>query len=1068
MVQTYPFRNGPNLCFLVLSFLTMLSFWQWSTVRQIFMSQREKKLAEAKEKLERFQRDRSSTPLVNSFGLVQKVQSALRSSSRISDYEDPTMQLRDYQLKIKMLANAANAAQDNHSQLDETLSLVDLPAYQNNLHSLQAAIKEHQETEIILKNSLSELQSKTKIESALHLEKLTHLQNLIIEKDKSLGLLEQKLRDIERQFDSKVAELKLEIERLQLQIVVLKGSESLVPLDNQSKEFFQAKITLLELEKRDLEMSESEYKDKLKSLWENYHESLAEHHTDRILEIGVLELGHESTLELLNDSQNEMRKSLAEIEMSNESQTLLNEKLQNELWEASDRIHHLETVIEENDVQHHQELSKLSKEKKHLEYLLESQKGNDKSAQEIEQDFQAQMDAEYGSVQQPYVQVQNNAELELQIADLKKRLQKFELLEPETDELRIVNFEDEQEITENLKQIANLEAERDELRIEAYETERNLELVQDLMTVANMFSDTSAALDDQNIVKMSNMELLERVKILEKQLSELQKSHFEAQRNLNLAHEYYHESVANHSADFFLQLGITELEHEAIIDAHEQELRRSISDVRMQMENDFQQQQANIWRLEEKNAQLSAIIDQKTVESDLMQKKIFQLNEYPFISNSEEEVVSVNRVTVLNLIEQNKNLLSKVSALEYEKAMLQTKDVQSLYHDAIASHSVDLILKLGLSELEHEANVEKHLEIQKELRSSVSQIQLESQEEKRKAASLEEDLLQAQKQINSLQKIINQNGTEHDNDTQVTPKAMTTENEDQEAEERIALLESVIEDNNAQFENVVSQYQEEIGKLKNELVNAQTKLKDFDSQEAEERIELLESIINDNNDQFQASISEYENRIANLETEKASLEDQIFSFDGIQNNTDSENRITILENVIYDNDERFKMACKELEQRISDLELEKAEMEAKMIHLDHVPETHHITPSFTDTKESYQATIDSLEKQIVDLLYQNAALENEIHDRPNDRVKLLEGRIADLETEKAQLEDQMFSFGGVTNDLEQESRVALLEEKVAALELEKAALEEQLFSFGVPDTQQPDHHLAELENVKKN
>ena len=61
----------------------------------------------------------------------------------------------------------------------------------------------------------------------------------------------------------------------------------------------------------------------------------------------------------------------------------------------------------------------------------------------------------------------------------------------------------------------------------------------------------------------------------------------------------------------------------------------------------------------------------------------------------------------------------------------------------------------------------------------------------------------------------------------------------------------------------------------------------------------------------------------------------------------------------------------------------------------------------------------------------------------------------------------MFSFGGVTNDLEQESRVALLEEKVAALELDKAALEEQLFSFGALDTQQSDHQLAEIENVTK-
>ena len=62
----------------------------------------------------------------------------------------------------------------------------------------------------------------------------------------------------------------------------------------------------------------------------------------------------------------------------------------------------------------------------------------------------------------------------------------------------------------------------------------------------------------------------------------------------------------------------------------------------------------------------------------------------------------------------------------------------------------------------------------------------------------------------------------------------------------------------------------------------------------------------------------------------------------------------------------------------------------------------------------------------------------------------------------------MFSFGGVTNDFEQESRVALLEEKVAGLELDKAALEQQLFSFGAPDTQQLDHQLTELENVTKN
>ena len=61
----------------------------------------------------------------------------------------------------------------------------------------------------------------------------------------------------------------------------------------------------------------------------------------------------------------------------------------------------------------------------------------------------------------------------------------------------------------------------------------------------------------------------------------------------------------------------------------------------------------------------------------------------------------------------------------------------------------------------------------------------------------------------------------------------------------------------------------------------------------------------------------------------------------------------------------------------------------------------------------------------------------------------------------------MFSFGGVTNDLEQESRVALLEGKVAGLESEKAALEEQLFSFSTIDTQQSDHQLAEIENVTK-
>jgi hypothetical protein len=61
----------------------------------------------------------------------------------------------------------------------------------------------------------------------------------------------------------------------------------------------------------------------------------------------------------------------------------------------------------------------------------------------------------------------------------------------------------------------------------------------------------------------------------------------------------------------------------------------------------------------------------------------------------------------------------------------------------------------------------------------------------------------------------------------------------------------------------------------------------------------------------------------------------------------------------------------------------------------------------------------------------------------------------------------MFSFGVVTNDLEQEGRVALLEEKVAALELDKAALEEQLFSFSTIDTQQSDQQLAEIENVTK-